>query len=221
MRLEAYWVYEKYSALRLHFTSKQYDVIKYNWKNRSVSNASFLKRKDRNFFYRIGSKFSKEQDCLDFLISNFVYGSPTWIGDFLTDESMRHLTRYQKLSEGFTFYFESDIIKVRDTMLEYGLSNPIKLIFDIEPDTNFPYLINLTLRNDINIETLILMNRVMKFLPKLNDKIGGSINFIWDNFYFKLQKYEKIMIPFLSNDQVKIIIKTIFFKELLTTKEKQ
>jgi hypothetical protein len=61
----------------------------------------------------------------------------------------------------------------------------------------------------------------MKFLPKLNEKIGGSINFIWDNFYFKLQKYEKIMIPFLSNDQVKIIIKTIFFKELLTTKEKQ
>lgn len=231
--VDPYYVYEQYSVLKLHFTSKNYDAIKYNWKSKSISKKNLLKRKDRSFFWRLSKKFNKQEDYLTFLIGNFVYGLKAsknyWIGDFLDDNAFSQHLKYKKMQEGFTYQFESDIIRLRDTMLEQNLSSPNELITKIEPDTNFPYLINLVLRNDINIETLLFMDHVLKFLSSINRQIGGDgVNFIWDDFYFKIQKYDLLLssetltnraiTPFLSNEQVTEIIKNVFSKELKSKK---
>jgi len=214
MSIDPYFVYEKYSILKLHFSSPKYDAIKYNWKSKSVSKQKFLKRKDRTFFWKLSKKFIKEDEFFNFLVCNFVYESPTWIGDFVDENAFSCFKKYQKLQEGFTYQITSDIMLLRDTMLINSLESPNQLIKTIEPGTNFPYIINLALRKDINIETLILMNRIMSFLFPLNKKLGGGSNFIWNEFYQKLTKYERIMKSPLDNDQVKTIMLNTFQKEI-------
>ena len=66
--MEAWEAYQMYLGLKLHFTT-DYDYTRYGGKT-SASKASFLKRRDRNYFAKVARKYNKETE--DYFISNFV-----------------------------------------------------------------------------------------------------------------------------------------------------
>lgn len=211
MPVEPYEAYANYQAIKLHFTSKSYDAAKYNFTTKSVSKKSFFKRNDRYFFTKISRKFNNVNELRDFYTVNFVYGkSSGWIKDFVDDKAFDLYKTHLSKTEGFTYVFTNDIISLRDKMIMEELDNPDLLLTQIEPDTDFPYIINMVLQRDILLETFILLNRTLGCLSGINKSIlnesGGAENFIWNELQAKIKKYDRLMKPYLNNDQVKSIL---------------
>ena len=68
MIMEPFEVYRYYLALRLHFTTDQYDVIKQKGHVRA-SKQSFFKRKDLNSINKVAKHYS-DKEVANFLIAN-------------------------------------------------------------------------------------------------------------------------------------------------------
>jgi len=62
--------FQIYQSLRLHFTQDNYDATKYNFKTR-VNENSFMARKDRYTFEKLGKAYTDRNDLIQFFVSNF------------------------------------------------------------------------------------------------------------------------------------------------------
>ena len=213
MALKPFDAYYAYVVMRLHFSNKDYDASKYNQKIR-LTPKSFENRKDKWLFVKLSKRFSNVVEYNDFLLCNFVYGSKTYVSDLLDDNAARLWIRYMRLKEGFTNIFKDDIVVLRDEMIKSGLSLPTELFWNVEPGSDFPYIINMMLQKSIHIETVIALDSVSPFLFKLNQKIGDHANFIWPSTYLKLTKYKQLIALPISHEQIGNILKDVFQREL-------
>ena len=68
-------VYKTYLAVKLHFTSKSYDYIKYEGKVNAKLD-TFTSRNDRYFFHKLSKRF-KEDEILHFFVANFAKDDKT------------------------------------------------------------------------------------------------------------------------------------------------
>ena len=68
--MNSYEAYKLYLAIKLHFTTENYDFFKHNAKVNSSMN-TFLKRNDRFFFHKLTTKYNKEQ-LVEFLYATFL-----------------------------------------------------------------------------------------------------------------------------------------------------
>lgn len=186
--MDAFDAYKLYVSLKNHFTSKTYDYFKYNGQVRA-SKDSFNKRHDRYFFH----KLSKRKDLLGFLISNFVYNGDAWVGELLQNESSeQHYLKYQKYKESISYQFSEDLNK---------LDSDFNKNFEIV-DGQHPALLKWYMQGKINIETLIILNDLVGFMPMWNKKIEDKV--IWPELYLRCKKYR----PFIEfdNDKMKKIV---------------
>ena len=79
--MEPFKVYQYYLALRLHFTTDNYDVIKQQGRVRA-SKQSFFKRKDLLAIKRVAETYS-DKDIVDFLVSNFLFTNSLFTSAFV------------------------------------------------------------------------------------------------------------------------------------------
>jgi hypothetical protein len=187
-----------YNALKLHFTSSSYDYIKYHGKT-NVSKDTFLRRKDKYSFYRLSRKYSLDE-LRDFYIANFIYGDSTWVGEMTGPNGEEVYKKWQKINQSLTYRFESDIVRIMEQA-----DKPDDLI-KVPLDGHPPLLMG-AMQNDIYIETLVILNDIMKFFPLWDKKISEDI--IWPSWKLKCEKYT----PFVIYDKVKF--KNIL-KEIVT-----
>ena len=61
--MNSYEAYTLYLAIKLHFTSDNYDFYRHNAKVNSSFN-TFLKRNDRFFFHKLTTKYNKEEKAI-------------------------------------------------------------------------------------------------------------------------------------------------------------
>lgn len=189
-------VFSLYNALKLHFTSDNYDYLKYNGKT-NVSQESFLKRKDKYTFYKLARKYSIEE-LKNFFIANFLDGDK-WVGDMNTVDGEEVYRKWQKTQQSLTYTFENDIIYLLDN---YGIKS--EEIFRVDGG-NYPKLLQEVMCRKVSLETLIILNNQTNFVrshwvPRIKDDI------IWPDWLLKIEKYA----PFLSYDKEKF---TKFLKE--------
>ena len=88
MIMEPFEVYRYYLALKLHFTTDQYDVIERQGRIRA-SRQAFNKRKDLLSIKRIADLYS-DKEIVDFLVANFVSGD-RWGGIFDIEAKDRYI----------------------------------------------------------------------------------------------------------------------------------
>ena len=69
-KMNDYETYEKYVALKLHFTS-EYDYFRYNGKT-SVTPKSFDVRKDKFHFKRLATKYD-DSTIIEYFVANFIH----------------------------------------------------------------------------------------------------------------------------------------------------
>ena len=100
--IEPFEVYRLYLAIKLHFTTKNYDVVKYRFKVR-VKEETFKKRKDLISIKKLARDYSRDQ-IIDFLVANFVSGEK-WGGLFDVDAARRYEEwRNRKHQKSYRFY---------------------------------------------------------------------------------------------------------------------
>ena len=172
-----YEAYQNYLALKLHFGG-EYDYFKYNGKV-SATLESFGKRKDKFKFVRLSNKLSDPQ-ILDYYLANFKVGTE-WIGDF----SQKNWTEHKKVNQSLQYCYENDIEKLLTTAENFDI------LFRCD-NGNHPKLIKAYLGKKINLETLIILEKVLQFREIFDKKITET--FIWPKVSRLINKYE----PFIK-----------------------
>ena len=190
-------VYMMYQSLRLHFISDSYDYFKYNGKT-NTTKESFLNNKNKYSFYKISRKYTLE-DARDFFVANFLEGEVKWVGELLTDDAEDVYRKWQKRKQSLTYKFEQDIIE-----LLTATQSPNEML--IVDNGQYPLLLNEVMRGKIAIETLVILNELMNFLPMWQKKIDDDI--IWPEWQRKIKKYT----PFVEYDKMKFknIIRSLY-----------
>jgi hypothetical protein len=186
--MEAIDAYKIYVALKNHFTLDTYDYFKYN-KKTNVSYDSFLKRKDKIFFAKLGNR--KKDYLENFLVANFIYQTNMWIGELLSDECEDRYREWKKRQESLTYHFSNQINFVGE-MNKHEFNELFHSI-----DGNHPKIIRMYFRREISLETLVILDSILKFMIK-SDK---SIN---DPIYREVSKLCKKYQPFLRFDEMKM-----------------
>jgi hypothetical protein len=193
-----YAAFAMYNSLKLHFTSKSYDYFKYHGKT-NVSLVTFLKNKSKYQFYKLARKYNLDE-LRDFYIANFLEGDK-WVGEIANADGEEVYKKWQKTQQSLTYTFENDIM--------YLLSNggsPDEML-EVKPNS-YPVLMHLVQLKQVSLETLCILNDIMKFFPMWDKKIDDDI--VWPDFKMKCEKYT----PFLNYDKVK-------FKAILKEKIKE
>ena len=188
-----------YNALKLHFTSDNYDFLKYNGKT-NISQDSFLKRKDKYTFYKLARKYSLEE-LKDFFIANFLDGDK-WVGDMNTVDGEEVYKKWQKTQQSLTYTFENDTIYLFDSVdgAEFwSMDDYFKCI-----DGGWPMLITKLMQNKISLETVCILVDIIGCMPRWEKQVTEDI--IWPNYCRTIMKYT----PFIKYDKEKF---TKFLKE--------
>lgn len=165
-----------YTGLKLHFTSS-YDFFKYNGKVKVTVDA-FDNRKDKYYFHRIARKYNKDE-FVEFLVANFLEDPGIWIGKLLDEEAKERYLRYQRVMQSLGYIFEEDCKSLFESV-----DNPNDLL---KTEGEHPILLKKALRNEVSLQTVFILNEILKFVPKWKEKISDTI--IWPNFENRLNKY--------------------------------
>ena len=165
---EGFEAYRTYLALKRHFTS-DYNYFKYNGKVRA-SVDSFLKRRDKFFFRKLSKKY-KDEDLVEFFVSNFII-SDNWIGNMISQESEDNYVEFKRRRESLSYNFDNEL----HWLVDYCRSNDLELNqLLIVKDNNHPILFKLLLQKKIHIDTIIIMDSSLKFLTHWDDQLADVV----------------------------------------------
>lgn len=197
IKIDSYRAYQIYVAVKNHFNS-DYDFFKYRG-NVRVTKISFDKRNDRKFFELISHKFSYKE-ILEIFVANYIDNCDFWIGDIVSEETLTIWKSWKGRIQNFNYWFSMDC--------EIIFSNDIKTLFSCKNNSH-PLLLKLVLQKKIMLESIVVLNELIPFLDKWNEKLKDDP--LWQQFYIKCKKYT----PFLGviNKEKYIII----IRKLLTS----
>ena len=172
--------FQLYHALKLHFTTKNYDFIKFRGKT-NVKGSSFDKRNHKFLYHKLAQKYKK--DLKPFYISALISGEDIgWIGDLLDDRFNDIYLDRRKRMESFAKYFNDDVNTIVDYLVESGKEFKDLLL---PRSGRLPILIMLQMDKLVSLETIIIINRLTGFLDKI--KVDHPL---WDDVKLLLTKYD-------------------------------
>jgi hypothetical protein len=183
--MEPFEVYRYYLALKLHFTTDKYDAIQQQGRVRA-SKQAFLKRNDMLAIRRVAESYS-DKEVVNFLVSNFITGD-RWGGVFDTEAKERY-TDWKKRIESLTYTFQKEISNVALFCEKKNLKFEDCLT---TTKSQHPYIFKMFLRGDISIETLVILNKLINFVPGLDEQLSDDL--IWPDVSRIITKYA----PFLT-----------------------
>lgn len=195
--MTGYETFGLYQALKLHFTTDSYDYFKYNGKS-SISIDAFEKRKDKWHFYKLSRRLQSRDEMMAFIVANFVNDEGLWVGNLLDENSDIVYRQRQKVIQSLSYTFQNDCEKAFD-----GVSDPNEILQSESGD--YPKLLTMTLRKEIELETLCILNRILGFVPMWTRKISDTVR--WPSYNRKILKYT----PFINFDDTrfKMILKKV------------
>lgn len=207
--------YKMYISLKLHFSKEHYDFFMYKGKC-TAKMGTFSKRNDKSFFYNIVHNYTDEE-ILSIFISNFISNPQSWIGEFIEEHCIKIYNDWRKVTQSLQYTFIQDMKHLRDYVdyrimyNESSIDQSNKQRFkDLFKSLNGfpPHLFNIYKRNDIHIESFILLNEVIPFF-NIFDRYTGIIP-TWKEDKRICKKYK----PFLNYNRdciKKIVIDNLSF----------
>ena len=183
-------VYQKYLSLKQHFNKKEYDYFKFNGKVRA-NESSFERRKDKHHFVRL-SKIYKDEELTNFFVSNFLKTKSLWVGNAVAPEGWQNYVKWKARIQGLSYVFECEIDPLFQAYEEFNI------IFNVE-DGQHPPLVRHVIAEEVSLETFIILNSILRFIPVFNEKIQETI--MWPDLYSMCNKYA----PFLNVNKQKYV----------------
>jgi len=169
-------VYLMYCAMKAHFGNTDYDFITYKGKSR-VSRDSFYKRKDRFFFVKLSRKYKEYNEIRDYFISNFIKDRNGYISSFNNENyenwKIRRYSFYGIFSE-----------EIKPFVKEF---NPL---FEVKKSEH-PKLMKEFLGGRLSLETLIVLDELVKFTKKWNQKLKDDI--VWSDLKKIMNDYKRFL----------------------------
>lgn len=190
--MTAFDAYRIYNAIKLHFNTEKYDYFKYSGKIKS----KFVPEHQYYIFDRLNKKYREEIES--FYVANFLENPSLWVNDLLSQDCDIKFLSWKKKQESLAYIFKNDIISLLD---EYENLNVV-----LSPKKPPPILMTKVMQEKINLETLLLLNSIVKFFGGWDKCMDGDL--IWEPFRLRCRKYYN----FIKFDQQKI--KSILVAEI-------
>lgn len=185
MKVTPHEAYKQYLALKNHFSNDSYDYFKYCGKIKA-SIESFHKRKDRFFFEKL-SRQKKDNEIIDFFVSNFVSSSDPsslWIGEIINGGNETYIN-WKKKRQSLTYLFENEL---------QSISQDSHLLECLEINNNkHPKILKEYLSGRVSLETMVILDQMLHYREKFDEKL---IDPVWELVSKKIKAYS----PFLDID---------------------
>lgn len=179
----AYDIYVYYLALKRHFTT-DYDFFKYNGKVKA-SQQAFENRKDKFQFY----KLSKRKDAKEFILANMIYEPTLWVGDLLDNEKAEEVfVEWTRKQQALSYVFDTDLAEL----------NPDFNSNLVVEDGQYPRLLQLYNMKRVNVETLVIIDDLVKNFRYWERNISDPIIFP------QIKRTVEKVRPFISYDRPKM-----------------
>ena len=188
MKMDAIDAYKVYLGVKNHFTLDSYDWFKYN-KKVNVTYDSFLKRKDKIFFAKLGNR--KDAYLEEFLVSNFMHDTKMWVGELLSEECEERYKEWKRRQESLTYVFKNEM-----DFISGWTSTELNEFFNAKGGDH-PPIIKKYLRKEISLETLAILNSLLQFVKRYDIMIHDPI-------YKEVSKLCKKYQPFLNYDTTRM-----------------
>jgi hypothetical protein len=176
--MNGYDLYCIYQAIKLHFTSENYNFFQYDGKTR-VSVDAFQKRRDKFLFHRLARKY-RDDEMVPFLVANFVHSDDNWTKSLLEDQAEETYRDWKRTTDSMSKVYVEDLQKLCPDPKEFNN------LFKVE-DGQFPKLLVAFLQKDVTIETLVILNNIFNFIQIWDKKISDDI--IYPKVSRKVRKY--------------------------------
>ena len=184
--MDPFEVYKVYMALKLHFTTKSYDITQTKGAVRAKKE-TFLKRKDILSFRKLARDF-KRSEIIDILVANFVSGDK-WGGIFDAQSLETHkkwLTTKQKMLYNFGTDLDNILFRMEKDDLKSGVN-----------EGGHPLIFRMYMSRDINLETLVMLEKLRPYTDSYYD------DFVLEDVCLLISKYK----PFVRFDKESIGLK--------------
>ena len=181
-RMNEFEAYEKYVALKLHFTS-EYDYFRYNGKT-SVTPKSFNERKDKFHFKRLAKKYD-DSTIRDYFIANII-DNKQWIGNM----DIATYSQWQARIQSIEYVFSNDVEKLLTNVTDFDI------IFNSDKG-NHPKLVKAYLGKKISLETLVIFEKLLHYRKRFDKEINET--YVWPTVSRLIERYE----PFVKADMSK------------------
>lgn len=180
--------FQIYTALKLHFSSGDYDAVKYNF-HVNAKAKNFAERKDRFYFERLGKKYPDRENLIDFLVANFVARNSlksAWIDTFLTIDAEINYLQWRKKIEAISHFMTDQIEIFENHRKKLGLS------FDEmfkSVNGEWPPIVKLYNEGALELETVAIFDKFFDFMK--DAKVTETI--FWPEFHSNVYKYSAFL----------------------------
>ena len=148
--------YKMYMALRAHFQTDEYDVVKMRGRIKA-SRKSFDGLGKEFAFRRLVKVYDTETAVGDFMVANFVTGS-RWGGVFDVEAAKTYMS-WQRRMQSLSYTFGNEVEQLFREAEEHGISDIFKSVVGAHP-----FILKAYLRATIGPETLVIINRIENFV---------------------------------------------------------
>jgi hypothetical protein len=156
--MDGFKAYKYYMAVKLHFTSRKYNVFETRGHVKGTRDA-FNTRNDRYIFEKLAQKYQNDKDIIQFFVSNFAYGNDTAI--YGNSEAEESYFEWQKRKQSITKLFIDDLANVMN-MCDVHKFNADGIFKS--KDGDLPVLTSMFLSGKISIETLRMIDDIDPFV---------------------------------------------------------
>ena len=175
--MNGYDLYCTYQAIKLHFSTEQYNFFHYDGKTR-VSIDAFQKRRDKFLFHRLARKY-RDDEMVPFLVANFVHSDDNWTKSLLEEEAEQTYRDWKRRTDSMTKIYSDDLQKI-------ATKDNFNDLFKVE-EGQFPKLLVLFIQNEVTMETMVILNNIFDFIRIWDKKISDDI--IYPKISRKIRKY--------------------------------
>lgn len=189
---------EKYQAIKLHFSTKNYNYFKYNGKVNKQHFKDIVP-------YTIISKGKYKTDFPDFFIPGLFHNPKVNIDYFLTDDYVK-LWKYWKSYQTSPMYFYKEELVEIERYISRKAYKFDKLF--LVNDAELPLIYKLIIRHDVSPQTVLYMDQVLQFSKKFKSTVTEKV--IYPKLSNRLVKLSHFLRPIESGD-LKKITRDVFY----------
>ena len=188
-------VYIMYCAMKAHFSKTDYDFHKYGGKTK-VSRDSFYKRKDRHFFVKLSKKYKTNVEIENYYVSNFIKDKRGYIANFTTENYEEWLIRRQNFFNLFTKEMQPFIKEFQ------RFKCPFEPLFEVKIN-NHPKLLKEFLGNRVSLETMIILDEILKYSKQWDKQLEDDI--IWIDLKKMMKNYKGFLTINKNKYRIKLL----------------
>lgn len=190
--IDGFRVFKYYRALRLHFTSKSYDVFKYRGAIYGLSRDHFEKRKDYQLFEFLARRLKSDQEIVQYFVSNMAYGHASVLYDGF-DTGSDYWTAWKRNRESRTRHFEQGLKLLINHLEDLEIPDKFHSTFGAR-EGSMPILLERHIARDVRVENMVILDHFAGYLD-IWEKTK-SLN-LWNSEFIRIRKTA----PFINLDE--------------------